>query len=232
MSYSSVLAFHISAGIAGMLSGGVTIFLRKGTNRHRVAGDVFVIAMMSMSISAIDLALIKNRMDDVFAAMFTIYLVATAWETARRGDGKPGIFEWAAFLWALATIGGYFIVGLKAASKPMGHAGNYFFMGFVVVLVAMGDLRMLMQGGISGVQRLVRHLWRMCFAWFMAAGSIFLARPHVFPEAIRKSHILGFLGMLPLLLMAFWLFRVRSRSAYITKAMPGTGYAAAHKFRA
>ena len=73
---------------------------------------------------------------------------------------------------------------------------------------------MLMHRGISGTSRIARHLWRMCFALFIAAGSIFLARQQLFPELFRKTGILVFLSVLPLLLMIFWLVRVRFANAY------------------
>ena len=68
---------------------------------------------------------------------------------------------------------------------------------------------MLLRGGIVGVPRIVRHLWRMCFALFVATGSIFLARPHLFPAVLRDTHVIFILGILPLPLLIFWLIRVR-----------------------
>jgi hypothetical protein len=67
---------------------------------------------------------------------------------------------------------------------------------------------MLARGGISGAKRIARHLWRMCFAWFIASASIFLARPHLFPAFMQKSGALYVLSFLPLFLMFFWLIRV------------------------
>jgi hypothetical protein len=49
----------------------------------------------------------------------------------------------------------------------------------------------------------------MCFALFVAAASIFLARQHLFPAFMRKSGALVFLSVLPLLLLIFWMSRIR-----------------------
>jgi uncharacterized membrane protein len=222
MSYSPVLVFHLSSGSLGFLSGAAAISFRKGSRRHRLAGNVFVISMLSMSASATYLAVITHRMNDVCGGLFTFYLVATAWATARHRDGETGIFDWAALLVALAIVAGYMIFGFEAAtgSNPGTPAGNYFFMGCVVLLAAAGDVRMLVRGGVSGVQRLVRHLWRMCFALFTAAGALFIGRSHLFPALLRKTNILFFLGILPMILMIYWLFRVRSKNAYERKSMP------------
>jgi hypothetical protein len=49
-----------------------------------------------------------------------------------------------------------------------------FFMGSVMLLAGAGDVRMLVRGGVFGAKRIARHLWRMCFGLFIAAGSFFL----------------------------------------------------------
>ena len=65
-----------------------------------------------------------------------------------------------------------------------------------------------------GGRRLARHLWRMCFALFIAAGSFFSIRERVatiLPEPLTT----GPMRALPILLlfgaMFYWLWRVRRR---------------------
>jgi len=73
---------------------------------------------------------------------------------------------------------------------------------------------MLARGGISGRQRITRHLWRMCYGLFIATGSFFLGQQQVFPAFLRGSIFLTVLALLPFLLMIYWLFRVRFSKAY------------------
>lgn len=93
-----------------------------------------------------------------------------------------------------------------------------FFFSFVLLLAAAGDIRMLARGGISGRQRITRHLWRMCFGLFIATGSFFLGQQQVFPAFLRGSILLTVLALVPFPLMIYWLFRVRFSKAY--KAQP------------
>jgi hypothetical protein len=72
--------------------------------------------------------------------------------------------------------------------------GMYFFLGSVALLSAAEDVRMLWHGGVSGALRIARHLWRMCFALFIASASLFLARPQLFPALLRKTGIVFLLG--------------------------------------
>ena len=73
---------------------------------------------------------------------------------------------------------------------------------------------MLARGGISGRQRIIRHLWRMCYGLFIATGSFFLGQQQVFPAFLRGSIFLTVLALLPFPLMIYWLFRVRFSKAY------------------
>ena len=43
---------------------------------------------------------------------------------------------------------------------------------------------------VDGVQRITRHLWRMCLAMLFACFSFFQGQAHVFPKAVQHSFIL------------------------------------------
>jgi uncharacterized membrane protein len=215
---SPILALHICAGTVGLLSGAVAASFRKGSPRHAMAGKVFVISMVSLGASAMYLAVRKHEVGNFIGGLLTIYLVTTAWLTARRRDGLTSIFDWAALLIPLGVAISTLTLGFQKLLNPAAFhdgvpVGMNFFMGTVVLFAAAGDVRMIIHG-LSGTQRIARHLWRMCFGLFFASGSIFIARPHLFPAWLSTTHILLFLGVLPLILMIFWLIRVRFTNAF------------------
>ena len=72
----------------------------------------------------------------------------------------------------------------------------HFFLGSVMLLAAAGDIRMLVGGGVFGAKRIVRHLWRMSFGFFIATGSFFLGQQQVFPAWLRGSSVLLYPGPL------------------------------------
>lgn len=210
---STLLLLHIIAGTIGVLSGFVAAFLRKGSRRHALAGDVFVISMLALSSSGAILAIVKSQPGNILGGALTFCLVATGWMTARRKDRKTNIFDWGGLLACLA-IGAFEVTyGLEAALSPTGMKYDYppapyLIFGAIALIAAAGDVRMLVRGGIIGAQRIARHLWRMCFAFFIAAASVFLARPQLFPAILQRTGVLALLSFLPLLLMIFWLVRV------------------------
>src|SRR6185295_8646348 len=65
-----------------------------------------------------------------------------------------------------------------------------------------------------GGPRLARHLWRMCFALFIAAGSFFSIR-HRVAKILPEPFTTGQMRALPIVLlfgaMFYWLWRVRGR---------------------
>ncbi len=230
---SAILAFHICGGLIGLLSGGAAMFLRKGSRQHGIAGDVFVISMLGMASAGVLLAATKSQPGNILGGMLTIYLVSTAWMTATRRERKTGMldgsmvdrklfaskmFDWGALLIVLTVATANVTFGIQAAFSPTGlrydyPPGPYFFLGSIAIIALVGDIRMLVHNGISGTQRIARHLWRMCFALFVASSSLFLARQQLFPELMRKTGTLVLLSFLPLMVMIFWLIRVRFANA-------------------
>jgi hypothetical protein len=232
MPYSPILIAHMCAGTLGLLSGTAGMSFRKGSPRHVLAGRVFVASMLIMAVLAVYLAVVKHDPNNIGGGIITFYLIGTAWLTARRRDGETSRFDWLVLLIPLALgtltwINGVKVVRSGASSQNGVPVGMSFFMGSVMLLAAAGDVRMLLRGGVRGAQRIARHLWRMCFGLFIAAGSFFLGpsnRPlrllsavglgqHL-PPALFNTPLYLFLSVLPLIMLVFWLVRVRFAKAY------------------
>lgn len=223
--YSPLLWFHIGGGAIGLLSGFLTLALRKGSRRHRLAGRVFAVSMMCMGGAAAWLAVVKSQPSNVLGGTLTVYFVATAWATVRRRAGETSKFDSVALLVPLAVGAVMVTNGIQALNSPTGSkygvpAGMHFFLGSIALSAAAGDVRMLLRGGVFGTQRITRHLWRMCFGLWIAAGSVFLARQQLFPAFLRNTGALYVLTAFPLVMMVFWLVRIRFTSAHKRKPMP------------
>ena len=226
MYYSPLLAIHIAGGVVGMLSGTAALIFRKGGSRHALAGKIFVASMLTMAAGAVCLATLKHQPGNIGGGILTFYLILTAWLTARRREGQTSNYDWLALLVPLALgvltwMNGIRVLRSGATSEDGVPVGMSFFMGTVMLLAAAGDVRMLLRGGVSGAKRIVRHLWRMCFGLFIAAGSFFLGpsnRPlrllskvgigqHLSPVIFGPSLYIV-LTVLPLLLLIFWVLRM------------------------
>jgi hypothetical protein len=224
MPFSPLLPVHIGGGILGILSGTAALSFRKGSPRHVLAGKVFVASMLTMAAAAVYLAILKHQTPNILAGFLAFYLITTGWLTARRGDGQTSRFDWGVLLIPLAGGSWVWFIGLE---KLFSHTppndgvpiGMDFFIGSVMLLAAAGDIRMMVRSGLFGTKRLVRHLWRMCFGLFIATGSFFLGQQQVFPAVLRGSILLIVLAVLPLIVLIFWLLRVRFTDAYKGKSI-------------
>jgi len=121
--------------------------LRKGSRGHELAGEVFVVSMLAMSGAGTILALMKDQVNNICGGVMTLYMVTTAWLTARRHAERPGLLDWGAMLFA-ATVGiAMYTLGARVAMGLSGANGvplpMYFIMGSIALLAAAGDLRML-----------------------------------------------------------------------------------------
>lgn len=219
--YRPIVLFHISAGTLGLLSGAAAMALRKGSRRHGVVGNLFVVSTLCMSATGAYRAFVApdGQVINVLMGVFTFYLVLTAWLTARRRKAETGLLDWGALVVVLAVAAGLVYYGLQAASS--GHSGGLFlFFGAVALLAGVLDVRMILRGGLAGADRVARHLWRMCVALFIAVGSLFLGQQQVFPDAVRNSGLLGVPSLVVFVLLVFWLIRVLFTSAYRRTASP------------
>ncbi len=208
-----LLWVHIAAGIAAILFGAIAGAARKGGPSHVRAGTLFAAAMIVLGITAAILEPYRTPPGSPLVGVFVCYFVATSWVTARRHDGTTGRFEAIACAVALgmaaATAWGGFTGG---STTPVGSGPVFVFAGLFVV-AGLLDLNAFLRRKLTAAQRISRHLWRMCFAFFIATGSFFLGQQKVMPEVVRGSPILFALAFAPFAVMAFWLVRIRFAKA-------------------
>lgn len=212
---ATILYLHIGAGGVGLLSGAAAFVFRKGSDLHRLAGKIFVVSMLIMSAigAAVAPFLPTPERASVVAGVLTFYLVLSSWTAVKRKSGQIGAFDYGLLVTSLSVTGaGVYFFGL-ASQNPRGmldgQPGAAFVM-FIIIgsLAAVGDLRLILNRGVTGAARLARHLWRMTVALFIAANALFLGQPQVFPKAVQKSGLLGVPALLILGLLLFWLGHV------------------------
>jgi uncharacterized membrane protein len=212
------LLVHIVAGGLGLLSGYVALCAAKGATLHRKSGILFVYVMATMAITGMLISAVEGvaRAINVPSALLTFYLVITSLTTVRSPAAGRRALDIAAMLMALGT--GLTCLALGVASiarggREAGMAYPLFLFGVVGLLAGRGDLRMMRAGGLRGAPQLVRHLWRMCFALFIASIAFFLGQGPV-PEAFRIPALLAAAVLLPIFAILYWLWRLRVRQAF------------------
>jgi uncharacterized membrane protein len=222
--HDMLLPIHIAAGGLAIVLGSVALIVKKGGTFHRRSGMLFVYAMLVMGISASILECLKiPNWTNVLVALLTAYFVGTALTTIRPASPWTRRINAAALTLVVGLALGAIVGGVKAFNSPRVSPGGVpfrtlgtmsFILATVMILAAAGDVRVMRSGMPRGGPRLARHLWRMCFALFIAAGSFFSIRERV-AKVLPYPFTTGPMRALPILLlfgaMFYWLWRVRAR---------------------
>jgi uncharacterized membrane protein len=215
-----LLPIHVAAGALAIVLGAVALSVKKGGTVHRRSGLLFVCAMLIMGASASILGFRKSPTDgNVVAGFMTAYFVGTALTTVRPVSPWTGLVNVAALTVAVGVALVDIVGGVQIFNSP-GRVRNGvpflmpFFLATIMILAAIGDVRIMRFGMPRGGPRLARHLWRMCFALFIAAGSFFSIRERVatiLPEPFTTAPMRALPILLLFAAMFYWLWRVRGR---------------------
>ena len=212
--HSGLMWIHIAGGMIALLAGAGAATARKGGPIHARAGTWFAVSMLVLGVSAAILEPFRTpEPGSPVGGILVCYFVATSWVAARRRDGITGRFEIAAA--AVALGGGALTVwgGISGEASTPAGVGPVFAIAGICLLAGLGDLIAVLRGKLTPAQRLSRHLWRMCVAFFIATGSFFLGQQDVMPELVRGSPWLFVPALAPFALMLFWLVRLRFAKA-------------------
>ena len=208
------LVVHVAAGLLAILAGYVAIFAAKGATLHRRSGLVFEYAMMVMGLAATVVATLRDLPGSRTGGLLAAYFTITAFTAVRPIDRRIAMLLLVVPLSA-ATMGALGIADALARGR-MSVSGvpipMILLFTVISVLAATSDVR-LMRAPAVGTRRIARHLWRMCFAFWIATGSFFLGQMDEFPVALRKPALLAIPALLPLVLMFYWLWRVKGKRA-------------------
>ena len=202
---------HIVTGTLAVLSGFLSFFGRKGSVTHCIAGCVFICAMILLGISGIALAQQVPMAISAVAGATIIHLVITGALAARPKPSALQLIDSVAPIASL-TIG---LTSLTFAWEALQSANGlkdgfsatpYGFFGALLLFVAALDLRYWLVADTTITARRCRHIWRMSFALFIAAGSLFTGPgATAFPAWLQASGLLSVPEPLILLTMIYWL---------------------------
>lgn len=205
------MLIHVIVGTLAV-GAGVTAFLAsKGGPVHRLAGRVFLGAMLATGLGGALRALAIPQAITAIAGLFVAYLVLTAFTTVRSRERRSGVLDGSGALVAGGLAITAAVFGLEAQASAEGlkdgfGAEPYFFFAGLAGLCALLDLSVVLRRGLVGAQRIARHLWRMGFSLHIAVGSLFTGPGSSgFPEPLRGSPFLAAPELLVLAAMIGWL---------------------------
>ncbi len=211
----TIYVVHVATGVLSLPTGYLALYAAKGGTLHRRSGLLFVGTMLTMSTLGAILTFARHKTPEVNvpAAVLTFYFVLTSLMAVRPIAGWTRRNDVAltvvVFVVALVDLA-FGVLAIAHGGKWKGVPAFPFFLFGVVGLIAVwGDLRIFRSGALNGVQRIRRHLWRMLFALLVA--SLSLGQVKVLPKALRSGPVLAIPPLIVLIVMLWWLWRVKGR---------------------
>ena len=205
---------HFALGLIALVTGAVALSVAKGGQMHKKSGVVFSWAMVVTGLLATAIYVYEGKAN--LGGLFIGYMVITAITTVKALPVSGRRLDIALMSFAFLFAAQTYSSGVKIWQAP-GHAvdgvpaGMIFFVGTIGLVAGVGDLRMIIQGPLRGARRIARHLWRMCFALFIASGSFFFGQMNFIPKQVRWMPLISALGVAPLVVLLYWMWRVRLR---------------------
>jgi hypothetical protein len=208
-----VWAIHAPAGTLVLVTAVVAMFAKKGSALHRKAGSCFTVSMMVMLLSGIAAGYLKDSIDDMMLGAIVLYTAFTAWLAVYHKKNETGLLEVIALVWVIGFAITAFSIstGWRAVELP---PLAYLIWGGIAILCALGDIRNLYQSGLSGTQRIIRHVWRIGFSLLWAALAFTDKIVKMIGANIKGMHgeqlllIVGMPTMLILITILFWITKI------------------------
>jgi uncharacterized membrane protein len=206
---------HIFMGAFALLSGAIAFSAQKGASLHKKSGLLFVTTMLIMSSTGAFLAALNGEKLNIVAGCLTFYLVATAYLVVHRFKKRERLYNTLLMIFGLivGVSGMIFAVstlndgGAKIDGQPIQVLVVF---SAIALLASFSDLRIVLSNSrLKGNEKIIRHIWRMGIAMFMATASFFLGQSQIIPEEVRTISFLVTPVFLVLFLTLYWAVRVR-----------------------
>lgn len=196
---------HVILGAVAVISGMLALLLSKGAKAHRHSGRVFAVSMLLVAGGGAFYAGLEQLIT-LLVGITSCYLVISALVTVWPRQRFSRVIDLFGLGVSVSLALAFLIGGLQA--PPEEHLPSntvvtpevYFFFAGIIALVVFGDALNLYLGGWVGEWRLARHLWRMGFALYIAAGSSI----RLLPESLAGSPWPERLVNLLALIIALW----------------------------
>lgn len=215
-----ILYTHIAGGVLGLLAGLIASLSKKGAYLHRNAGKVFLVSMLvcyGIGAAVAPFLEVGQRVNFV-AAILALYLLISGIQAVKLKTYKASKFNLVGLCLSvvIALLGLLFMyVGSQSESGTVDGSPPDAFLLFVIAgtLSSIGEARILIIKTLSPQGRIYRHLWRMCFSFFIASGSLFSGQIQLFPEWFASSFLIIFCSLFPLLILVYWTIKILLQKA-------------------
>lgn len=184
-----LLYLHIGSGFTALVAGVWALSVKPGGNIHRLAGQTFFYAMVSIVVTALVISIIRPNPFLFAVGLFSFFLASTGYRalyTKRLHSGQQlGIVDW--MLLACGVVGGLSLVGMGARGLLQNHSFSIvpLTFGTLMLLMTVSDVRRFRQPSPYKLQWLRIHIGRMMGAFIASLTAFSAVNFHFMPIVAR-----------------------------------------------
>lgn len=180
-----LLLIHIIFGGLGLVVGSIVFFKKKGDKVHRILGLIFFWSMLLSGLSAISLALIKDKSFLFAVGAMTVYATLSGvryLKMAKQQENiKPAIADWIISSSVLVCGGWFLYFGIQQFLKGASFGIVFIVFGTLTVLAFRQDLANYRGKSAFKNYALLMHIQRMGAAYIAAFTAFLVVNAHHIP---------------------------------------------------
>ncbi len=176
---------HLLAGVVAFVVAPVALALRKGSDRHRLFGRIYVYPMSFAAASAVALALARDNGPFAAIGLFSFYLGVTGVRALRFKDGyQPTRLDQVIAVAAPLFFAFMFTYGLSLVSRNIGLAIPVLSFATVGLVLAAADVRRVFARR-SAHAWLYGHMAGMVSSYIAAVSAFSVTNLTMLPLPVR-----------------------------------------------
>jgi lysylphosphatidylglycerol synthetase-like protein (DUF2156 family) len=102
------LLLHVLSGFTALSTGVLALVVRKGKKAHRQLGQIFVLAMLFVALTAIVVSLYKGQNFLLMIALFAFFQTYFGYRATKNKKMQANLWDWSVLI--LAATNGFFMV--------------------------------------------------------------------------------------------------------------------------
>jgi uncharacterized membrane protein len=204
-----IILFHIAAGAMALLFGFIAITSTKGNARHKQVGKIYLVSMLILGLTGIVVAVARDIPLSMLNGAVICYFVLSSLSAIRNAEYEISVFDKYLTILSSFLVLAFAWFAYQVTQSENGQLGGfgmaeYVVFGSVMLFSTIADIRYLLKSGLSRIQKLVRHIWRMFFPLFMATAAFFLGQAKLFPKSLQSIEFLALPVVFVILSMIYW----------------------------
>ncbi len=192
-----LLAIHVSAGTASLLSAALALFSGKGKRLHLNAGNIYFWGMLGVFLTAIPMSMLTGNIFLFLIAVFSFYLAFAGRRFAKNRTGLAERIDWIAVSLMLFSGVGMWGLAVWFFTQDNSQYIVLVVFGLLALILGYADFSAHKSKTAKGKERIARHLTNMLGGTIAVVTAVLVVNvqmepvwvPWVLPTAVMTPVI-------------------------------------------